>query len=75
MTSNKATYVVLNDGTTFTPLRGCKLVTIDEDALGPEMTEALDNGDIGYVISDGSADAITVHDLFSIIERSPVHLT
>ena len=64
-----ATYIVLNDGDTFSPLRGCKIVTIDETALDPDSTESLDNGNMSDVIGDGPKDGVVVHDLFTILEK------
>ena len=58
----KSTYVVLNDGDTFSSLDGCLLVIIDEDKLSPEQIESLENGQMKDLLSDWP-DNIDVHDL------------
>jgi hypothetical protein len=72
----KQTYVVLNDGDTFSPLPGCLLVTVDDEKLSPESREALDNGNMAQFLSEEmfpcaptmDVSGIEVHDLVDILE-------
>ncbi len=55
----KSIYVVLNDGDTFSPINGCKIVTIDESQLTDDQSMLLDNGGMLELLDSGS-DAISV---------------
>jgi hypothetical protein len=61
-------YIVLNDGDTFSPSNGCKLVIIDNAALDNASLESLENGHMKYVIDGSLPNAVSVHDVHSILE-------
>lgn len=66
----KKTYVVLDDGETFSLLDGCFLVTIDEDRLSPEESSALDDGEIRQLLSgDIDTEVVNKQDLKELLNK------